>query len=190
MNFTPQENLFLAIETTTDIFSIAIGAKNNIIAQNKIPGKKHSEKLIPEIKKILKKADISIDDIKAVAVGTGPGSFTGIRIGLSCAITIAQVKDIPIYGFSSMDTQGKKISNPAIKAFRNKYYYAKYNKKGQRQTPFKIIDRKEKQNLNARLIEVSASDLLKEAAQIYPEKGDWKNIQPIYVMHTEYKPKK
>ena len=91
--------LILAIETSTSVCSIALYDGEKIVAEQSIDnGLTHSEKLMPEIKNMLQKVNISINDITALAVGTGPGSFTGLRIGLSSAKAISYALNIPVVG--------------------------------------------------------------------------------------------
>jgi len=188
----PRKKIFLGIETTTDIFSVAVSVENRDFDEIRVEGRKHSEKLIPNIDKLLKKAALTPKDLTAVGMGVGPGSFTGIRVGLSCGLTMSQILGIPAYGISSLDLAGKNSPNPVIKAYRDKYYTADYNDKGERTSDFRIIDENEKKAAGAMAVEISAVGLVKEMNDLYnkyPE-ADWKDIEPIYIMETEYKPKK
>jgi tRNA threonylcarbamoyl adenosine modification protein YeaZ len=184
--------MFLGIETTTDNFLLVVGTEDKVAAEKKLIGKKHSELLVPAIEEILEKTGITPDDLTAIGVGVGPGSFTGIRVGMSCAITIAQLQKIPAYGISFMDISGKKNKHPVIKAFRDKYYHAEYDAKGNRISDYKIIIEPEKEKLGAVDVDINAEDFLKEIGRLHKSsaEGNWKNIEPIYVMETVYKPKK
>src|SRR3954466_5149803 len=62
---------------------------------------RHGEELLQRIDELLREASVSRTDLTAVIVGTGPGSFTGLRIGLATAKTIAYSLEIPIVGVSS-----------------------------------------------------------------------------------------
>lgn len=192
MKSSGKKKIYLGIETTTDTFSVVIGDKKEVIKEKVISAKRHSELLIPGIEGILSETGVSLKDLTAVGIGIGPGSFTGIRIGLSSGITIAQVLDISVYGISSMDIAGKKNMHPVINAFRDKYYYAEYDGSGARETPYMIIDEEKKEKIGCTLVDISARLLLEEIDSMYDSniKGDWRSIEPIYVMNTEYKPKK
>lgn len=65
-------------------------------------GLTHSQTLMPMIENLMKNINITIDDIDLIAVNKGPGSFTGIRIGVAAAKGIADVKKIPVYGASTL----------------------------------------------------------------------------------------
>ena len=64
---------------------------------------KHGEQLAPLIEQALAQAGIVRQDLTAIAVGVGPGPFTGLRVGLVTARTLAFVLDIPVYGVCSLD---------------------------------------------------------------------------------------
>ncbi|MCX5781660.1 MAG: tRNA (adenosine(37)-N6)-threonylcarbamoyltransferase complex dimerization subunit type 1 TsaB [Elusimicrobia bacterium] len=126
----------LAIETSGATFSLALAENNRIILEKFWKSAlKHSEKLIPALKQLLKKAKWKISSIDKIAVSTGPGSFTGIRVGLSCAKTMAQVLDIPIVGIdtieilrASMPEKGHNVIG-VIDALRNEVFVKNKNGK-------------------------------------------------------------
>lgn len=184
--------MFLSIETTTDLFSVSLGGGNRRPETLKIPGRKHSEKLIPSIEELLLRNDISYEKLRAIAVGVGPGSFTGIRVGISCAITYSQILDIPLYGLSSMDLAGKSIQYPAISAFRDKFYSAEYSPEGERVSDYTLIGKNEAEQKGCIEVEADSEKLFYEAVRLYESgvSGDWKSITPLYVMNTVYKKKK
>ena len=155
-------------------------------------GKKHSEMLISAIGNVLEEAEALPRELAAIGVGVGPGSFTGIRVGLSTGMTIAQTAGIKVYGISSLDLAGRNSRHPVIRAFRDKYYYACYDGSGKRQTPFMLIDEQEKEKLGCIPARVSAALIIEAAAQMCEAgvEGDWRRIEPVYVMDTVYRPGK
>lgn len=97
----------LSIDTTTKNACCAIQTKkdNEVITieqsiSNEIT---HSEKLLPLIDDMLKNGNISLDDISMFACITGPGSFTGIRIGLATIKAFAQIKNIDIFAMTTLE---------------------------------------------------------------------------------------
>ncbi len=86
------------------------------------------EALVSLVEQGLSQANASVDDVRLIGVCTGPGSFTGLRIGVAFAKTLAQTKNIPIVGISTYDL-GAFYANkyPLVSVARGKpnYYYAK-----------------------------------------------------------------
>ncbi|MDE5830810.1 MAG: tRNA (adenosine(37)-N6)-threonylcarbamoyltransferase complex dimerization subunit type 1 TsaB [Clostridia bacterium] len=94
----------LAIETSCDILSVSLLEDNNLILELKESSpKSHSETLMPLIDKLLKDTDTSLDDISLFACDNGPGSFTGIRIGLSTVKALCDIKEKPCTSVSSLE---------------------------------------------------------------------------------------
>ena len=91
-----------------------------------------AEEMLPKLKSLLEERDLSFDDIDGIAVGIGPGSFTGIRIGVTIAKTIAQFTDKKLFGISNLEalsyTRLDKTSLivPVIDARANRIYAAAY----------------------------------------------------------------
>jgi len=93
----------LALETSTLVSSVALGTADTLLGEITLQTKKtHSELLMPHIAKLLAMAQIKKSEIKAVAVSIGPGSFTGLRIGLATAKSLAYALQIPIVGVPSL----------------------------------------------------------------------------------------
>ncbi len=93
----------LGIDTTTKIASVSIKNENEIFTLSIDNEITHSEKLLPLIDNSLKKANITLKDIDLYACINGPGSFTGIRIGLSTLKAFAQVYKKDIFSISSLE---------------------------------------------------------------------------------------
>ncbi|MGQ9621366.1 MAG: tRNA (adenosine(37)-N6)-threonylcarbamoyltransferase complex dimerization subunit type 1 TsaB, partial [Bacteroidales bacterium] len=93
----------MCIETATDVCSVALCSDDKVISlREKKDGKSHSSLLTVFISEILKEQQISIENLKAVAVSKGPGSFTGLRIGVSVAKGIAYGSDIPLIAIDTL----------------------------------------------------------------------------------------
>ena len=96
--------LVLGIETSTAVSSVALGTERGIVAAAQVSrGKGHAEFLVPAIKYISDEAAVSLTSIAGVAVGLGPGLFTGMRVGVATAKAIAQALRVPIVGIPSLD---------------------------------------------------------------------------------------
>ncbi len=94
----------LAIETTSTIGSIAISDNGRIIYSNNADIKiTHSERLLVEIKRGLDITQIHLNNLDAILVSNGPGSFTGVRIGLATAKGLATPSEIPLIPFNTIE---------------------------------------------------------------------------------------
>ena len=95
----------LGIETSSVVASVAITNDNILLGETTINHpKKHSQKLMPIIKNLFSSLNMNINDIDLIAVSNGPGSFTGIRIGLTTAKALAHMSEIPIVTISTLDS--------------------------------------------------------------------------------------
>ena len=101
----------LSIETSTSICSVAIHEQGELLALAEIkePGA-HAEKLLLLVDELFEKAGLSFADLDAVAVSQGPGSYTGLRIGVSTAKGIAYALEIPLIGINTL--QAMAASQP------------------------------------------------------------------------------
>ena len=96
--------LILALETTADVCSVAIRDATGLIAERAFRHRMHlSERLIDDVDAVLKDAGVTLDDVEGFGIGIGPGSFTGVRIGVTTIKTWAFVQKKPVAGVSSLD---------------------------------------------------------------------------------------
>lgn len=123
----------LAIDTSSKICSVCILEDNQlIIEKHNNDEKTHSQKLMPLIDMTFKGSNLCLNDIDLLACCQGPGSFTGIRIGISTVKAFADVKNIPIIGITSLESLAYNIKENAliatlIDAKNNNVYFALYN---------------------------------------------------------------
>lgn len=104
----------LVIDTSSNLCSLGIKYDNKRIFKTLDEGKTHSETLLPLIDSVLKENNISLDDINILGVVTGPGSFTGIRIGISTIKAIAFAKDIKVVEITSTEVLARNIEEESI----------------------------------------------------------------------------
>jgi tRNA threonylcarbamoyladenosine biosynthesis protein TsaB len=101
----------LGIETSSVVASVAIMSDDILLGETTINHpKKHSQKLMPIIKNLFKSLSMSMDDIDLIAVSNGPGSFTGIRIGLTTVKALAHKNEIPIVTISTLDSLAMNLN--------------------------------------------------------------------------------
>lgn len=107
----------LAIDTTSKICSVALLEDEEIIDEiNLNSGLTHSEKLMPIVKEILEKNNVELKDINLIGVDVGPGSFTGIRIGIATVKAMAEVLNIKVAAVTSLEVLARNCSNMYKKA--------------------------------------------------------------------------
>lgn len=134
----------LCIDTSTDVCA-GLAADNEVVAAAHV-GDNHShvELLMPTIMGLLADAGISLPQIDRIGVGVGPGPFTGLRVGMSTAFTLAVAGDKPVKGVCSLDVIAAqwRASAPAPEEFviasdarRKELYWARYDRRGREGMP-------------------------------------------------------
>ena len=123
----------LAIETATACCSVALSHQGEVTERSLVGNNVHSQVLLEMVQELLRLAAICVNDLTAVAVGQGPGSFTGLRIGVGVAQGIAYGADCPMIGVSSLDALAVKASTDGfvlagIDARMGEVYWAEYIK--------------------------------------------------------------
>jgi tRNA threonylcarbamoyladenosine biosynthesis protein TsaB len=100
-----EQDHFLAIDTATRTPSLALGRPDGQVVGERswVSEHRHGEQLVQQLEDLLSDAGVERRDLKAVVVGLGPGSFTGLRIGLATAKTIAYSLGVPIVGISTSE---------------------------------------------------------------------------------------
>ena len=92
----------LAIDTATEACSAALLVGDEVIERSEIAPRRHAELILPMIESLLAEAGISRGQIDAIAVGRGPGAFTGVRLAISVAQGLALGLDVPVVPVSSL----------------------------------------------------------------------------------------
>lgn len=96
--------MFLGIETSSAVSSVCVSDGDRIIAELTVEvGFTHSEQLVPHIDTLLRYGKVAKDSIEGIAVTIGPGSFTGLRIGMGTAKAMAYAWQVPLVGVMTMD---------------------------------------------------------------------------------------
>lgn len=105
----------LSIDTSSNICTVSVLENNKLIKEiSQNNGLTHSEKLMPMIKQILEETNIKLKDIDLLVCDKGPGSFTGIRIGVATVKAFADTLNIPSIGISSLEALAYNIINNGI----------------------------------------------------------------------------
>ena len=123
----------LAVDTSTVVASVAIMEDTNLLCEYLLNHKKtHSQKLIPMIHEVLKNMEMKLEDIDLFATTIGPGSFTGLRIGVTSIKAMAYALNRPVKGVITLDVLAFNIPFcdavicPIIDARNNQVYSALY----------------------------------------------------------------
>lgn len=123
----------LSIETSAGVASAAVTVGDKLVCEVTVNNKKtHSQTLMPIIDKVLSQSEMTLEDVDVVAVADGPGSFTGLRIGISTAKGLAHALGKPIVGVSSLMSMAynmpfcEYIISPIMDARRSQVYNAVY----------------------------------------------------------------
>lgn len=136
--------MLLAFDTATPHVSAALhdGESGEVVAERRAERPlRHAEQLAPLIELVMHDAGIVRQDLTAIAVGVGPGPFTGLRVGLVTARTLAHVLAVPVYGVCSLDVLAVQavdtgaVAEPfavATDARRKEVYLARYDAEGAR----------------------------------------------------------
>lgn len=126
--------IILAIETAGNCGGAALVSESRCVAEFSLTTKgSHSTRLLPGIEWLLAQAELGWDDLAAIAVNQGPGSFTGLRIGLATAKGLAMATERPLIGVSSLDGLACQFPfsalpvRPVVDARKGEIYTALYN---------------------------------------------------------------
>jgi len=157
----------LAIDTTGKIVSAALMNESALLGEMSLnSGQKTSVTLIPMIKHLLENVHMSISDLTHIACTSGPGSFTGLRIGASTAKAIAYALDIPIVAVPTLDALAYNVMNaqalivPLMDARRQQVYTAFFECRGD-----DLLRRSDYMAMEIKDVLVKIRDILMEASQ-------------------------
>ena len=162
--------MLLAFDTATPQVTVALVDEGRVLAERVSDRTmKHGEQLAPLIEQVLTDADATRLDLTAIAVGAGPGPFTGLRVGLVTARTLGYVLEIPVYAACTLDVLAVEAADEglvdgaflvATDARRKEVYLASYDVEGRRLEGPAV----------ARPAEVATSaPVVGEGATLYPE---------------------
>ena len=129
--------LILAFETSAKAGSVALLQDGKLLAESyQNTGLTHSQTLLLMAEQVLKNCNIAPEEVEAVAVAAGPGSFTGVRIGVAAAKGFAWAREIPCYGVSTLEAMARQTGEqngivlPVMDARRSQVYTALFRMEG------------------------------------------------------------
>ena len=130
--------LVLALDTATPTLVVGLarwapGAGAEVLAERSVAsGNRHAELLTPTIRAVLDDAGRSMGELDAVVTGLGPGPYTGLRVGVVTAATLADARGLPVVGVCSLDAIGAGARTVVTDARRKEVYWARYAADGSR----------------------------------------------------------
>ncbi len=92
----------LALDTSTEYCSLTLQLGSEVISREVLAGQRHSQLILPMLQELLVEAGVSINALDGIAFGSGPGSFTGLRIGCGVAQGLAFGADLPVVGICTL----------------------------------------------------------------------------------------
>ncbi len=140
----------VCIETATKSCSVALAKNGHLVAVKEQVSEQysHSEQLTVFIEQLLQKEGLKVSDLDAIAVSSGPGSYTGLRIGVSTAKGLCYASDMPLIAVSTLGVMAQAMKDkypeaqlcPMLDARRMEVYCALYSKSQTSPVVAKIID--------------------------------------------------
>lgn len=128
----------VGIDTSTDVRA-GIAAGGRVLASGAVTDRRaHAEQLMPLLQRLLTEAGVTLADVESIVVGVGPGPFTGLRVGVVTATTMAEVLGVAVRGVCSLDAVASAWPDAPEQfvvvsdARRREVYWARYAASGER----------------------------------------------------------
>ncbi len=130
----------LAIDTVTEACSAALWIDGEVRERFAVEPRRHTELILPMVGALLAEAGIELGDLDALAVDRGPGSFTGVRVGVGVAQGLALARDLPVHPVSSLAALAMQVTAPGlalpmIDARMDEVYWGVYRRRGETVEP-------------------------------------------------------
>jgi tRNA threonylcarbamoyladenosine biosynthesis protein TsaB len=184
----------LAIDTATETCSVALCTRAGVVERIERVGQQHSERALPMIDALLAEAGYRVTDLDAVALGAGPGSFTGLRIACGLAQGLAWAAELPVVAVGNLralaaaalaeDASATRVLC-ALDARMNEAYAAVYERDGalealiEREPPQLVLPAELPDMARANDCELVAGDALVSHAAVWPATAPWRSSREL-----------
>ncbi|WP_025342638.1 tRNA (adenosine(37)-N6)-threonylcarbamoyltransferase complex dimerization subunit type 1 TsaB [Mannheimia varigena] len=129
----------LALDTATEACSVALLHNGKISTLDEISPRSHTQRILPMVDELLTQANIQIKDVNYLVFGRGPGSFTGVRVGVSVAQGLAMGANLPVVAVSNLKAMAEEAYQKLgaekvialIDARMNEVYFAQFERNGE-----------------------------------------------------------
>lgn len=126
----------LALDTATEACSVALLHQNQRLSRDELSPRTHTQRILPMIDELLQEAKISLNQVNCLAFGRGPGSFTGVRVGVGIAQGLALGANLPVVAVSNLLAMAERAFQQLgathvvalIDARMNEVYFAQFAK--------------------------------------------------------------
>lgn len=131
-------NTILAIDTATEACSVALWHQGKLTSLDELSPRTHTQRILPMVDELLKEAKIGLNQVDFLAFGRGPGSFTGVRVGVSVAQGLAFGANLPVIALSNLQVMAEEAYQTLgatnvialIDARMNEVYFAQFQRVG------------------------------------------------------------
>lgn len=105
--------MWLAVDTATDRASVALGTGPEDVVDEEVAGaRRHAAALVPMVARVLVRRGATLDDVTALALADGPGSFTGLRVGAAMVLALAAARGLPAWRAPSLLVRAAGVATP------------------------------------------------------------------------------
>lgn len=132
-----QGTVVLGIDTS-GVVCAGVAVDGAVVASGVIPDTRaHAEQLMPLVQQVMADAGLTLAEVDRIAVGVGPGPFTGLRVGVVAAVTLGEALGVPVRGVCSLDVLAHQANESsdfvvATDARRKEWYWASHDADGNR----------------------------------------------------------
>ena len=127
--------IVLGIESATESAGVALASSDGVLATVEIArGRRHAESIVPCVQFVCERADVDLSEVGAIAIDVGPGLFTGMRVGIATAKSLAMALGVPMVPLTSLEVLAtgesttEDIIVPVVDARKSEVFWAMYRR--------------------------------------------------------------